>query len=272
MALFTSEPQPVWGRPYPAADGIRRIVAPNPSPARLHGTNTYLVDLDGGCAVFDPGPEIPEHLDAIVQASLGRVSLIVLTHSHLDHAEGAAALALRTSAPVAAYVPQARDIRPPDICIADGEVIAGMVAIHAPGHASDHLCFARDGVMLTGDNVMAWAGTGIRPPDGDMAAYLKTLRMLLDRQEQLCLPGHGPAVTDPGTHIRALLDRRLAQEDLIVTALSCGPLTVAEIVSELYPGRAANLLAATEALVLAHMRKLAAEQAIEDSEGNWTLR
>src|SRR5438270_4588745 len=190
-----------YGRLEPVAPGIRRIVARNPGPFTFKGTGTYVVG-EGEVAVIDPGPELEEHVAALL-ASLAeeQVTHILVTHTHRDHSPAAKALKAATGAPSYGFGPHAGGRRgeagveeggdwdfAPDIVVTDGAEIAGgkwrFEAVHTPGHTSNHLCFAlpASGILFSGDHVMGWSTSVIAPPDGDMAAYMASLDKLLARQ------------------------------------------------------------------------------------------
>lgn len=254
---------------------VRRVVARNPGPMTFHGTSTWIVGHDR-VAVIDPGPDDPAHRRALLAALSGEtVTHVLVTHGHHDHSAGAAGLAAAVGAavhgfgrPEAARTVSVGAGHPPflpDHALADGETVAGpgwtLTAIHTPGHASDHLCFALAGeaVLFSGDHVMGWATSMVSPPDGDMAAYIASLRRLLARDETVYLPGHGPAITDPRGHTEALLAHRLAREAGVLSALRAGHGTPAAIVPVLYPDLAEPLVRAATRSVLAHLLKLEAE-------------
>ena len=179
-----------YGRLEPVAPMIRRIVARNPSPFTFKGTGTYVVG-NGDVAVIDPGPDIAEHVDALVAGLSGeRVTHILITHTHRDHSPAARALQAATGAPTYGFGPHAGGKRgdpaveeggdwdfAPDVTLRDGDRVAGkgwtFEAVHTPGHTSNHLCFALAdaGVLFSGDHVMGWSTSVIAPPDGDMGAY-----------------------------------------------------------------------------------------------------
>ena len=189
-----------YGRLEPVAPGIRRIVARNPGPFTFKGTGTYVVG-EGEVAVIDPGPELAEHVAALL-ASLADESVthILVTHTHRDHSPAAKALKEATGAPTYGFGPHAGGKRgepgieeggdwdfAPDIVVRDGDWIDGgkwrVEAAHTPGHTSNHLCFALpdSGILFSGDHVMGWSTSVIAPPDGDMAAYMASLDRLLAR-------------------------------------------------------------------------------------------
>ncbi len=161
----------------PVLPGISRVVAANPSPMTYHGTNTYLIDTTDGLVVLDPGARRSGACrGAVLRATGGQVALILISHTHHDHVGATAALQEATGAPTAGYRDSGLATFDADIKLADGDTVAGMLALHAPGHASeDHLCFAlsasdRTKVLFSADHVMSWSSSVVSPPDGDMAA------------------------------------------------------------------------------------------------------
>lgn len=254
MAYIT-ETTPPTGMALPAADGIRRIVAGNPGPMTYHGTNTYLLEGADGVSVLDPGPDDPAHLEAVLREA-GTVARILVSHGHLDHVGGLAALRAATGAPVFAFDAGLS----PDHLLVDGDVVAGWTVLHTPGHAGDHVSLARaDGVVMTADHVMGWSSSVVSPPEGDMAAYFASLRRLLAREDRLYLPGHGPAIADPKGYARFLLGHREQREAAILEALRSTPLLVPALVDAVYTGLAAHLHKAAQRNVTAHLLKLEGE-------------
>jgi glyoxylase-like metal-dependent hydrolase (beta-lactamase superfamily II) len=264
-----SETEPPRGQPTEVAPGVRRIVAGNPGPMTYHGTNTFLVDEADGIVVIDPGPADRAHLEAVLAATGGRVARILLTHSHADHLGNLADLRAATGAPVWARAPEAR----PDVAPEDGARIGGLTAIHTPGHAPDHLCFAgADGVLFTGDHVMGWSTTVVAPPPrGDMAAYVANLERLLARDDRLYLPAHGPAIPAPQAYLASLIERRHDRERAILRALTRGPSESGEIAGRMYAAVPPGLRRAAELNVRAHLWKLAAEGLVVETDGIWAL-
>lgn len=267
---FRTEPRPAPGTVLPVADGVRRLVAPNPSAFTYHGTNTYLVGR-AGVAVIDPGPADTRHLDAILAATEGqRVTHIVVTHTHRDHAPLSRALQEATGAPILGFGPHPAaagsesgdpDFRP-DATVADGAVVEGegwrLEAIHTPGHMSNHLSFALCGTdgLFSGDHVMGWSTSVVLPPDGDMAAYRASLGLLERRPEGVYWPGHGPAVPDAPAWVGALRRHRDQREAQIVAGLAAGAHTVAALVERTYPGLDPALVAGAGRSTLAHLVEL----------------
>jgi glyoxylase-like metal-dependent hydrolase (beta-lactamase superfamily II) len=270
LAGFMTESEPRRGMLLPAAPGIGRIVAPNPGPMTYHGTNSWLLDEPEGFAIIDPGPDDRSHVAALLAVTQGRLSRILLTHTHPDHLGATAALQAATGAPVLAWgtpwAPNFTPTRP----IEDGERIGSLTALHTPGHASDHLCFADDeGRVFTGDHVMSWSTSVVSPPDGDMLAYMDSLRRLIARDATLYLPGHGPPLPNPGTLARGMLGHRIMREASILRCLDAGHTTDEAIATTIYAGLAPHLIPAAARNVLAHLLKLQAEGRATQHNGHW---
>ena len=271
---YLREPEPERGIRQAVLPGIDRVVAPNQSAHTYHGTNSFLFEAPEGTVVLDPGPDDAAHVAALLRATGGRVALILLTHTHPDHVGAAPALAAATGAPVAAFAATDAHLSAfaattlpdfaPDIALQDGSAIAGMVAVHTPGHAADHLCFARpDGTLFSGDHVMAWSSSTISPPGGDMAAYIASLDRLLARPDRLYVPAHGPILPDPHGYVAELRAHRLAREAAILAALAGGPATASALVRAIYPDLPPALHQAAARTMLAHLVKLAAEDRVQ---------
>ncbi|MDR7555130.1 MAG: MBL fold metallo-hydrolase [Armatimonadota bacterium] len=254
---------------------VRRVRAPNPSPMTGTGTNTYLVGHDA-ITVIDPGPDDTRHVAAVLAATGGRpVRWILVTHRHSDHAPAAAALAQATGAAVLAL---AGSSVPHDRALCDGEVVEGpdytLDVLHTPGHASDHLCalLREERALFAGDLVAQGSTVVIAPPDGDMAAYLRSLARVRTLDLARLYPGHGEPVDAP----RALLDEyiahRLMREQQILNALQDGPRRIEELVAAIYTDVPAALHPVAARSVLAHLLKLRAEGRVAGEEGApWTL-
>jgi len=269
---FLTEPEPERGTVRPVAPGVSRIVASNPGPMTYHGTNTYLVETKDGLVVLDPGPDEPAHVDAVLRATGGKVDLILLSHTHHDHLEATPALAAATGAPTAGFRASADERFDPVIKLDDGATVAGMLAIHTPGHASDHLCYALEGqdgraILFSADHVMSWNSSVVSPPGGDMKDYFASLRRVLDRSDDLFLPGHGPPLPDPRRLTRALLLHRMERERSILARLQKNPMSVVGLREALYSQTHPRLQKAAERNVLAHLLKLETEgKATRDGE------
>jgi glyoxylase-like metal-dependent hydrolase (beta-lactamase superfamily II) len=252
--------------------GIARLLAHNPSAFTYFGTQSYIVGA-GKVAVIDPGPDLPEHVDALETAIEGReLVAIVCTHTHRDHSPAAAPLAKRTGAPIIGCAPLALEtVGPradasfdgdyaPDRVLGDGEALdidgKPLVAVATPGHTSNHLCFAYDGALLTGDHVMGWSTTVVVPRDGDMAAYMASLDKLRKRDDRIYYPAHGPAVTNPAQYVRHLVGHRMQREKQILGLVGERRRAIPDIVADAYPGRDPRLVVAAGGSVLAHLLDL----------------
>ena len=266
--------------------GIARLLAHNPSAFTFTGTQSYILGTDT-VAVIDPGPDLPEHVDALVQAIAGRPVLAILcTHTHRDHSPAAAPLARRTGAPVVGCAPLALEaVGPradaafdgdyrPDRVLEDGDSIQigseGVVAVATPGHTSNHLCFAWGDALFTGDHVMGWSTTVVVPPDGDMAAYMLSLEKLRQRQDRIYFPAHGAAVTNPQQYVRHLMGHRMQRERQILKLVGERARDVPDIVANAYPGLDPRLTAAAGGSVLAHLLDLERRGLVEQQEDAWT--
>jgi glyoxylase-like metal-dependent hydrolase (beta-lactamase superfamily II) len=230
---------------------IRRLVARNPGPFTFHGTNTYVIGR-GRVAVIDPGPALPEHVDALL-AGLGdeTVSHILVTHTHRDHSPACRLLQARCPAATHGYGPHGggnveveeggdRSFRP-DVVLRDGDVVAGdgwtLEAVHTPGHTSNHLCYAlrEEQQLFSGDHIMAWSTSVIAPPDGDLGDYLASLEKLLARDETRYWPAHGASIDAPGDFVQAFIDHRRVRIDAVLDGLTSGIDTVPDLVAAIYP-------------------------------------
>jgi glyoxylase-like metal-dependent hydrolase (beta-lactamase superfamily II) len=246
---------------------VQLIRAPNPGPMTLDGTNTWVItDAGNGALVIDSGPAIASHVDAILAACEPQLTMIVLTHRHLDHSECAAALAERAGCGVRAADPQFR-IGPDGLDHGDlitvGKIRLEVIA--TPGHTSDSrslLLSGPDGVtrLLTGDMVLGRGTTVITYPDGDLAAYFDSLdlleRLVTTRDVVELLPGHGPIVTDPVPWLSFYRRHRHERLDQVRAALAAGDRTASEVVARVYADVDRSLWPAAEQTVRAQLEYL----------------
>ena len=266
--------------------GIGRLLAPNPSPFTFTGTQTYLLG-EREVAVVDPGPDDPDHVDAIVAAVAGRpIAAILCTHTHRDHSPAARPLADRTGAAIIGCAPLALEsVGPradaafdgdyaPNRVLADGEAIAvdrePVTAVATPGHTSNHLCYAYRGARFTGDHVMGWSTTVVFPPDGDMGAFMASLGKLRERDDRVYYPAHGAPVTNPAQLLRGLIGHRLQRERQILGIVTEAPRAVPDIVARAYPGLDPRLVTAAGGSVTAHLLDLEARGLVVRSGEEWT--
>lgn len=204
----------------------------------------------------------------------GKITKIGVTHGHADHVGAAAALAAATGATTYGFHPSVAPGFIPDVALFDGDDFAGMEVLHAPGHAPDHLCFARpDGILFTGDHVMGWSSTFIGAPAGNMGEYLSSLRRLLTREDSVYLSAHGPALRNPQRYVEELLLGRLKREGQILEYLKRhGPCHTENILAAIYPkATAPRTKRAAERTLTAHLLKLQADGRASPSHELWHL-
>lgn len=254
----------------------------------LTGTNSFLVGR-ARVVIIDPGPDLPEHRDALIAAVDGRpVDAILVTHAHLDHSPLAAPLGRALNAPVLAYG-DARAGRSaimdqlaergltgggegvdaafaPDQTLADGDSVATdagpLRAIWTPGHFGNHLCFALGDILFTGDLVMGWASSLVSPPDGDLTQFMASLARLEAQTWRLFLPAHGAPIEAPHDRLAWLIAHRRAREAQILEALSA-PMTVDALTERVYTDIAPEMLPAAARNVLAHLVDLSQRGAVQ---------
>ena len=261
-----------YGTPAVISPLVRRVVARNPSMFTLHGTGTYIIGR-GKVAIIDPGPDLSEHVTALLQAVQNEtVTDILITHTHIDHSPATRAVKAATGAKTWGFGPHGtsgdgtqveegadREFTP-DNRIGDGDIVSGdgwtLEAIHTPGHTSNHLCLAlkEENVMFSGDHVMGWSTTVISPPDGNMGDYFNSLTKVRDRCFQTIYPTHGPPVTDDASgFIQAYIDHRKAREAAIIARLEAGDKTIPQMVKTIYADVDVRLHPAACHSVLGHM-------------------
>lgn len=283
--------------------GLRRILAPNPSPMTWRGTNTYVLGTTG-LAVIDPGPDSDAHLEAILNA-VGqgqKITHIIVTHSHLDHSPLAAPLARATGAPILAFGGPEAGRSPvmqelalaglagggegidtafaPHHALADGATIAGdgwtLEVIHTPGHLGNHIALGWGDACFTADHVMGWATSLVSPPDGDLTDFMASCRKLRARNWRVFHPGHGAPIHDPAARLDWLISHRQSRETAILKALADGPQTARALAERIYTETPPALMGAAERNVFAHLvdltgRKMTAPQPQLSAQAVFTL-
>jgi len=271
---------------------VSRLLAPNPGPFTFKGTGVHVLGVGARVMVIDPGPDLPEHIDALKQALGSRkLSHILITHSHRDHSAAAAALkawsgAVTYGLPLAsrsAYadegmVDEAHDHDfVPDVMVHDGMRIYGdgfeLECVATPGHTANHVCYAlrEEHALFSGDHVMGWSTSVIAPPDGDMGDYLASLERLQARDETIFYPTHGSPVVDPQGWVGQLLSHRRRREQQIHNALTRQSQTVTELTQALYPQIEPALRLAAAQQILAHLLHLQSRGEVVQDDGRWRL-
>jgi len=277
------------GKAEQVAPGVRRLLAPNPSPFTHSGTQTYIVGA-GAVAVIDPGPGLADHVEAILAATGGeRIAAILCTHTHRDHSPASRPLAEASGAPIVGCAPLAlEDDGPradaafdfdyaPDRVLADGESLEEegwrLRSVATPGHTSNHLCFALEGtgLLFTGDHVMGWSTTVVAPPDGDMTLYMRSLELMLGREDKAYHPAHGPAIEKPHAHVRALIVHRRMREKQILAQLEAGERRIPAMVETMYRDIDPRLHPAAGRSVLAHLNDLARRGLVRGEGEHWAI-
>ncbi|HEU4707443.1 MAG TPA: MBL fold metallo-hydrolase [Solirubrobacterales bacterium] len=227
----------------PGHPEVLKIVAPNPGPMTLEGTNTYVYGGDP-CVVIDPGPADAEHLEAIraAAAARGGIGLVLLTHSHGDHAEGADQLEAEVVLP------------------SGGEEHFGLRSLATPGHAEEHVCFLTEtGVCFSGDLVLGLGSTIVPPGGSSLAAFMDSLALLQEQEIELIAPGHGPWITDPEAKLAEYVEHRQMRERRLLAALGSGERSRAELLATVWDDIPLELLPMAAMAMEAHLEKLEAE-------------
>lgn len=269
------------GEPVELAPAVRRLLAPNGSFMTGPGTNTYLLGTRE-IAVIDPGPAIHQHIERILEVAGAPIRSILVTHTHPDHSPAARELAARTGARLYGQAappgPQQDKSFKPDRRLEDGDTVSGpgfeLRAVHTPGHASNHLCYAWDERrwLFTGDHIMNGSTVVINPPDGNMSDYLRSLRRVAEMDIATLAPGHGALLDEPRRVAEWIIHHRLEREAKIVEAVrQAGAATVEELVDSVYDDVPEYLHRVAQRSLLAHLLRLEEEGQASCSDKRWQL-
>ncbi len=275
---FSREMAFQYGALEQVAPGLRRIVCRNPGPFTFKGTNLYVIG-QGEVAVVDPGPATGDQLDVLLEALAGeRITHVLVTHCHADHSGAVAAIrdatgALTCGLPRHSGHPGEDAIGPNggsfiipvdfDIPLRHGSKLAGagfeIEAVHTPGHAPDHLCFhiPAANILLSGDHVMGRNTSVIAPPEGHMGSYMRSLELLMERNDGIYFPAHGGPVREPRRYVKALIFHRRWREGEILECLRAGLASIARMVPRMYNGIEPSLTGAAALAVLAQLEFMA---------------
>lgn len=254
------------GIPFRLNSRVRRLVAPNPGVMTGPGTNTYLLGEEE-VAVLDPGPAIPAHIDAILEAAGDRIRWIVCTHTHPDHSPAWQAVAAATGAQVIGASPAddmfqdttfspARELCHDDV-LATPEFT--LRAVHTPGHVSNHFCFflEEEKMLFAGDHIMNGSTVVIVPPSGDMKAYIESLQLLLRYPLEFIAPGHGDVMEDSHAVVAWLVNHRLQREAKVIKGLQdVGRSSLDKLVKVVYDDVDTSLHKMAKLSLSAHLIKL----------------
>ena len=277
--------KPVWLSPR-----VLRVTAGNGSMMTGPGTNSYFIGAPGSddWALLDPGPDDTAHVQALLAAAPGRITRILVTHTHKDHSPAAAQIAQASGAAtfgqVAAH-PEWQDtaFQPQHVLQGGERLVLGqgvtLRAIHTPGHASNHLCYLleEEKLLFTGDHLMQGSTVVINPPDGDMAVYLQSLEKLLDEDLDWLAPGHGFLIDQPHAVVRQTIKHRLGREAKVLAALTAqaatAPAAEAALLATVYADTPLPLHGVALRSLRAHLHKLAADgRAVAEPDGRWALK
>jgi len=249
---------------------VHRVVAPNPGPYTGPGTNTWIVEAGPVVAVIDPGPDDEAHLEALDRRLAGAtVGVVLVTHSHPDHLPLAERFARPHHASVRRY---------PEL--GDGDVVnvgtLKLTALHTPGHSADHLCFfiPGDRALFTGDLILGRGSSMVTYPEGDVAAYLRSLDRVAALEPTILFPGHWDPVTDAMGKIAEYKKHRLEREAQVLDEVRRGPGSADELTRRVYGDLDDRLMVAAEMTLRAHLRKLVDEGsvAVHDRSGKEVYR
>jgi glyoxylase-like metal-dependent hydrolase (beta-lactamase superfamily II) len=220
---------------------LERLIAPNPSPMTLEGTNTYVVGRDPA-VVIDPGPDDAGHIEAVRAAAEGRggIGAVLLTHAHGDHSDGVEALGVEPTP------------------FADGETFAGLRALATPGHAANHFCFLLERACFTGDLILGEGSTIVGPRDtgGSLPDYMRSLERLQALDLEILYPGHGPEVHDAQAKIAEYIEHRMMRERRLVAALDRGERSRTALLAEVWDDVPAELRGPAAIAMEANLEKL----------------
>ena len=240
---------------------VSRVVAPNPGPYTGPGTNTWIVGAGPVVVVIDPGPDDDAHLAALNKRLSGKtVGVVLVTHGHPDHLPLAERFARQFQATVQRY---------PEL--GDGDIVrAGtlnLTALYTPGHSADHLCFliAEDRAIFTGDLVLGQGSSMVTYPEGDVAAYLRSLDRLAALQPRILFPGHWDPVTEAAAKIEEYRRHRLEREAQILAEVNRGGGTAPELTRRVYGELDDKLMVAAEMTLRAHLKKLVDEGVVREN-------
>lgn len=274
-------PEIRYGEAVAVAPHVRRVTAPNSGRMTGPGTNTYLVG-ERELAMIDPGPNLPEHVDALERICDGRLRWILVTHTHRDHSPAARVLAERTGAAlVGNVIPNdgfqdetfsgARQLAQDDVLSTDEFTVRALLT---PGHVSNHICYLveQDGLLMTGDHIMGGSTVVIVPPHGNMQHYIESLRRMLNYKVDFLAPGHGDLIGNPRAEIEHLIAHRLKREAKVADALTrLGTVDIDTLTPVVYDDVDKVMHSWAAMSLHAHLLKLRDDGRAREQDGQWSM-
>lgn len=274
-------PEIRYGEAVAVSPHVRRVTAPNSGRMTGPGTNTYLVG-EHELAMIDPGPDLPEHVDALTRICDGRLRWILVTHTHRDHSPAAHKLAERTGAElIGNVIPNdgfqdesfsgARALAQDDVLHTDEFTIRALLT---PGHVSNHICYLieQDGLLMTGDHIMGGSTVVIVPPHGNMQHYIESLRRMLNYDVQFLAPGHGDLIGNPRGEIEHLIKHRLKREAKVVEALTrLGTVSIETLTPVVYDDVDPVMHSWAAMSLHAHLLKLRDDGRAREQDARWSM-
>ena len=274
-------PEIRYGEAVSVSPRVRRVTAPNSGRMTGPGTNSYIVG-ERQLALIDPGPNMPEHVDALERICAGRLRWIFVTHTHRDHSPAAHALAARTGAELVGNVipndgfqdesfHDARALAQDDVLRTDE---FSLRALLTPGHVSNHICYLveEDGLLMTGDHIMGGSTVVIVPPHGNMQHYIESLRRMLNYTVEFLAPGHGDLIGNPRGEIEHLIAHRLKREAKVVEALTrLGTVSIETLTPVVYDDVDPVMHSWAAMSLHAHLLKLRDDGRAREQDARWTM-
>ena len=260
---------------------ITKITAPNGGVFTGQGTNTYLIGQED-ITLVDPGPNIKEHIQAILKKGAGKIKRILVTHTHTDHSPAALPISKELDIPMFGRLVDREsewedETFIPDTVLSHGDVIAtkeySLETIHTPGHASNHLCFylEKHKCLLTGDHIMDGSTVVIAPPDGNMTEYIESLRLLEDYDISYFAPGHGNFMENPSKTIQSIIRHRLSRESKVLRCVDKNKNSnLDELLPLVYDDVPEILHPIAKMSLMAHLIKLQDDKKIKSVENRYS--
>ncbi len=254
----------------PGHPEIVRIVAPNPGPMTLEGTNTYVVAAGEGRFVIDPGPNNPGHIAKIEEAAKqqGCIAGVLLTHSHADHSQAAPLLSAPILLGSVGTTDEADPLAPPADAVTSEKTVGPFEVVPTPGHAADHVALSLGDVCFCGDLVLGHGSSFVPPDGGSLAAYMESLNLVRDLGPTLLCPGHGPWITNPKAKLDEYIEHRLDRERRLAAALDSGERSRAKLLEMAWSDVSSELRPAAAIVMQAHLEKLEAEGRLPNDLGD----